>query len=213
MNFVTNTNSLLRFLTPVFFICINLSACAYRFTNIAMKPPPGVQSIAVEPVYDTSREVISHELLWHAIQAEFARNGRIQLTTRDQADALMTVHIEAATIAPSGSPTGSKGTVDPNVEGRQILNDPYSYKQLNRAGFSTNTESISYQVNVKVHNLFTKEVIFDRDYTASGSFRSVRAESVATANTGYILYDEALDTRTASISDYIARRIVTDFLL
>lgn len=194
-------------------LALTLTSCAYRFTNVAMQPPKGIDSIAIDPVYDTSREVISHEILWQAIQAEFARNGRIRLTSREDADALMTIHLKSASVKPSGSAVASAGTVEPGLNDGEILSNPYEYKQLRRAGFSTNTESLQYKVEVKVHNLYTRQVIFEGSYDGSGTFRSVRAASVAPPDTGYLLYDEALDARTKTVSAGIAKRIVTDFLL
>ncbi|SMF55461.1 LPS assembly lipoprotein LptE [Pseudobacteriovorax antillogorgiicola] len=193
-------------------ISCSLGSCAYRFTNVVMTVPEGVQSIAVEGIYDTSREVIPHEILWTSLMEEFARNGRLVLTSKEEADALMTVQIKDAQVFPSGAPSSEAITKDPIVSDTDKGN-PFAFKNLRRAGNWTTTETVTYTIEVEVHNLRTRETIFSRNYSTSGSFRSIRASSVAQTRSGYLLYEEALQARMKSMSEGIARKVVTDFLL
>lgn len=189
-----------------------LSSCAYRFTNIAMAPPGGVQSIAIEAVYNTSREVIPHELLWKAVQEEFARNGRIWLSSADKADALMTIHITQARLEPTGTPIPEAINRDPPVADREGLT-PFNYKNLRIAGSYTTTEAISFQVEVVVHHLRQNRILHQRQYQSGGNFRSFQASSVAQSATGFLLYQEGLEARFKQLAEQLSRRIVSDFFL
>src|SRR4051794_6895040 len=79
-----------------------LSACAYRFTSEHTAPPAGVRTIAIEAIYDASREVIPRELLWESLQNAFAADGHIKLAPQSRADALLRAHIKEAGINSAG---------------------------------------------------------------------------------------------------------------
>lgn len=193
-------------------ICLMTSSCAYRFTNVAMSAPTGIQSIAIEGVYDTSREVIPHEVLWNAVAEEFAKNGRLTVTSKEEADALVTIHITQAEVSPTGAPSAESIDRDPPI-GTNNYPDPFAFKNLKKAGSWTTDEAISYTININIYNLYTRQTLFKRSYATSGNFKSIRASTVAQTRTGYLLYHEALQARMRSLSQGLARKIVTDFLL
>src|SRR5690606_35219325 len=114
-------------------IWLLLGGCAYRFTNTAMKAPMGIQTIAVEAIYDTSREIFPHEELWSALQREIARNGRLMLTSQEEADALMVVTITNARVSPQGSPSKEALSKDPLITDTDKGN-PSQFRNLRRAG-------------------------------------------------------------------------------
>ena len=58
------------------------SGCAYRFSNLHMKPPPGTKTIAIEAIYDTGKVAVPHEIIWEQLQKQFAINGRLRLASR-----------------------------------------------------------------------------------------------------------------------------------
>jgi len=188
------------------------AGCVYRFTNVASAPPPDVRSIAIEAVYDTSREVIPHEWLWQAVQAEFARNGRIWLTTPEKADALMTLHVTYAAVTPTGTPIPEAINRDPPLANRGSLS-PFNFKNLRIAGSYTTTEAVSFQVEVVVNHLRQGRVIHRRQYQSGGSFRSFQASTISQTRSGFLMYQEGLESRFKQLSEQLSRRIVTDFFL
>ncbi|MFW7379350.1 MAG: hypothetical protein ACOH5I_11120 [Oligoflexus sp.] len=204
-------NKIFAHCTLLFFAWL-MPACAYRFTNVALAPPPNVRTIAIEAVYNTSREVIPHEWFWQAVQAEFARNGRVWLTSPEQADALMTLHITQASVAPSGTPIPEAINRDPPVSDRGSLS-PFNFKNLRIAGSYTTTETINFQVEVTVHHLRQRRIIHRRLYQSGGSFRSFQASTVSQINSGFLMYQEGMESRFRQLSEQLSRRIVTDFFL
>ena len=190
----------------------SLSSCAYRFTNVAMSPPKGINSIAVEGIYDTSREVIPHEILWTSLMEEFGRNGRLMVTSKENADALVRVQLKEASVFPSGAQNAEPIYKDPVVTADN-KRTPGEFKNLRRAGNWTTSETLTYNIVVEVHNLKTREKIFERTYSTGGVFRSFRDSTVAQPTTGFLLYEEALEARMKSISASLARKVVTDILL
>lgn len=188
------------------------SACTYRFTNLALKAPSNVSSIAVEAIYDTSREAIPHELLWSALQNELIRAGRLTLKPVEDADAVLSVHIKQASINPEGTPIQESIDEDPSYESRSELS-PEAYKNLNIAGSYTTSENISWSLEVKVYHRYEKKLIFRKDYSISGSFRSFQASNISQTQSGYLMYEEGLEARFKQQADQLANRIITDFLL
>ena len=188
------------------------TGCAYRFTNVAMKPPPGIHSIAVEAVYDVSREVVPHHLIWQSLQEGFARNGRLMLVDKSAADAIVLVRLSESNVEAIGTPEIEKNLLDPILDDGDIR--AYNqYKNLKRSSTNTVTEQVSLTLDVKIVNLRSREDLFRKDYRLSGSFRSIRSTAVAARKTQYLLYEEALHARVKTLADQFAQQVVRDFLL
>lgn len=187
-------------------------ACAYRFSNVSLAPPSGIQSVYIEAVYDTSKEVIPHEILWQSIQKEFASNGSVLITSKQDADAIIIVEITSSSVTPAGTPnTVDRSTKDPKPTERFSL-DPFAYKNLRVAGNYTTYENLALTVLVKAIDLHKRTEIFSKSYKMDGRFRSVTETKLVQKSTAFIHYTESLEARFSAVSSSIARRIVTDFL-
>lgn len=204
----------LRQLLPLgFFLVFSLisASCAYRFSNLTMRPPVGVRTIAIEAVYDTSREVIPHELLWSAVQKEFVRSGRLQVTPQSQADAIVTIWLNKARVSPTGTPSREAFSKDPVVtddnKGR-----PEDFRNLRRAGSWTTSELVSMGIEVEVHDLKTRKLLFKRTYEQAAGFNSLRPENITSASSAFLHYEEALRAKVKQLSEQMAQLIVADFL-
>ncbi len=191
---------------------IGLSACAYRFTNTALRNPLGIQTIAVEAVWDNSREVIPHEFLWSAVQREIIRNGRVSLTNQDEADALMVVSITGAKVRPAGTPSQETLSKDP-PESDLDKKTPDDYRNISRAGSWTTDEGISLAIHVNVYDLKSRALLFNRDYSRGINFKSLRPVTVTPTESAFLHYEEALDARFKAVSEGLAHSIVNDFLM
>lgn len=190
-----------------------LYGCSYRFTNKAMRPPNGIKKIAIEAIYDTSWEVLPHEILWEALGRAFAKNGHLLLTSSKDADGLLRAQIVKASINPTGEVNENKDETrrDPKV----TRDNKPSYRLFNnlmRSGRYTEKENITLWVKVELWDLKTKKMIFTKKYQGVGSFKSHYA-NVFNINTHYLLFEEALKNRFKTISKDISNRIVIDILL
>ena len=197
----------LGLLLPIF-----ISSCAYRFSNTAIKNPLGIQTLAVEAIYDESREVIPHEFLWSALQREVIRNARVTLTNQEEADALMVVTIKNAQVNPRGTPSQEANSKDPPNSDTD-KGSPDRYRNLKRAGTWTTEEGIRLNVHVEVYDLKSRAVLFRKDYAQSGSFRSLRPVTITPSSSSYLHYDEALRARFRTMAETLAGNIVHDFLM
>lgn len=193
-------------------LLLTSSACVYRFSNTALRPPVGVRTIAVEAVYDVSREVVPHELLWSAVQRELARSGRLMVTSQEEADAIMLITLKNASVNPSGTPSREAISRDPTVT-ESDKPDPQEFRNLKRAGNRTTDEAVNMAINVEVHDLKNRAVLFNRNYSAGTAFKSLRSETITPATSAYLNYEEALQSKVKELSEQLASRIVADFLM
>ncbi|MBC7532926.1 MAG: hypothetical protein H7318_15235 [Oligoflexus sp.] len=197
-------------------ICLLLpiisGACAYRFTNTAMRNPLGIQTLAVESVWDSSREVIPHELLWSAVQREIVKNGRVTLTNQEEADALMVVTITGARVNPAGTPSQEALSKDP-PESDTDKKNPEDYRNIRRAGTWTTDEAVTVGVHVNVYDLKSRALLFNRNYSSGITFKSLRPVTITPTESAFLHYDESLEARFKAVSDTLAHSIVNDFLM
>ncbi len=192
-----------------------LSACSYRFTNEHVVRPEGIQSIAVEAVFDTSREVLPHEEFWGALQAAFAANGHLQVLPQGDADALVRAHIRQADIRHIGSTRPNGPVDDPKIfDGEPAA--PKSFKPLTQAGEVRDEGMVSASVQVEVWNLRTRSLVMQRTYALKSKFRTVhalRSGGATTAANDYLRYEESADAKFAGLADDLSRRVVQDLLI
>lgn len=212
LSIVPNALSRLKMGGFCLLLLLAISGCAYRFSNTAMRPPVGVRTIAVEAVYDVSREVIPHELLWSAVQRELVRSGRLMVTSQEEADAIMLITLNKASVNPTGTASREAINRDPNVTETEKP-DPHEFRNLKRAGNRTTDEAVSMAINVEVHDLKTRAVLFNRNYSAGTTFKSLRSETITPTTSAYLNYEEALQAKVKDLSEQLASRIVADFLM
>ncbi len=193
-------------------LLVMTSGCAYRFSNTSLRPPVGVRTIAVEAVYDISREVIPHELLWSAVQRELARSGRLLVTNQAEADAIMLLTLTGAKVSPAGTPSREAISRDPVVNETE-KGTPADFKNLRRAGNWTTDESVSMALTVEVHDLKTRAVLFSRNYSSGTTFKSLRSATITPTTSAFLNYEEALQGKVKELSEQLASRIVADFLM
>lgn len=195
-------------------LCLILSpSCAYRFSNSYVQTISNIKSIAVEGVFDTSKDVVPHEIFWESLQRSIARDGHIRLTDRSEADALLRIHITAADVSPTGAAKPISGpTKDPKIVAGEII-EPSKIRQLTVAGFFTEMESVSASVTADLIDLRYGGVLFERTYGGVQQFRSARSEANFPLHSSYLFYAESANQAYQKISDTIAQRITGDLLI
>ena len=202
----------LRWIYLFFVITLN-PGCAYRFSNSYVQTIGNIRTVAVEGVFDTSKDVVPHEVFWESLQRSLARDGHLVLTDRDDADALLRIHITAADVRPTGAVKPISGpTKDPKVAaGEQI--DPSLLRQLTVAGFFTELESVTALVTADLIDLRNGGILMEKKYSGVQNFRSARSESVFPLHSSYLYYSEASHSAYRKISDQIAQQITGDLLI
>jgi hypothetical protein len=191
-----------------------LPGCVYRFTNEHVVRPEGIRTVAVEAIYDTSREVIPHEMLWQALQDAFAVDGNLLLVSQRHADALVRAHIRDAFVGAAGDIT----TLGPEKDSKRDDPDdppgPADYRPLTRAGEIREDGRLSMVVEVEVWNLRTRTMLMRKVYPVAGTFRAAYAIGGTTVpSNSFLRYQESLESRMQIMSTSIAKRVVQTLLV
>lgn len=194
-----------------------LTACAYRFTNSHIERPEGIESIAVEAVYDTGREVLSHEIIWDELQAALAADGHLKVLPRHSADAILRAHIKTAEIAPGGTVSAQK---DPEKDPKVFSNpvpDVDEFRRMTQAHQVHNDGVLTVVLEVEVVSMRTKDVLLKRNYNMSKSFKAVHASANDTTTTtldnDFLRYEEVVETKLRLAAKDISRQVVQDLLI
>lgn len=195
-------------------LCLPLAGCAYTFTNAHLQRPAGVESIAIEAIYDTSREVLPHEMLWQSLQNAFAADGHLRVVPEAAADALVRAHIKSAGIAATGTNQDNKPIKDPRVFDGNTPASPTAFKKLTEAGEYRNEGSIASVVEVEVWNLRTRSLLLKQTYSLADGFRAIHigTPGVNEAN-DHLRYQEAVDASFKTIAENVSRNVVRDLLV
>jgi hypothetical protein len=200
-----------------FALVIALSAwvfagCVYRFTNLHLSPPQGIQTIAVEAVYDSSREVVPHDVIWEKFQRALAADGNLQVVHRSKADAILVAHVLSSSLIPTGSVIEADPSLkDPPVSGTISPPAPQEIRRLPEAGRFMDRSALGLVIRVEVHNLATGAKLFDRTYSQSSTIISVRPSTSREGN--FLREDEAQRAKIDAMTTAIATNAVQDLLV
>lgn len=188
--------------------------CAYKFTNKYVQRPSGIRSIAVEAIFDTSREVIPHEYLWKHLQQAVVADGNLILTDRESADAIMRVHLKDTVLQNVGDTLGVANERDPDVFEGGLPPKPSEFRKLTQAGRYKGTARLTSGLEVEVWHLETKQILFKRSYALSTSFKTFRAGAGTnvTKENEFLRFEEAIENRFSQEAEVLSRRIVRDLL-
>jgi hypothetical protein len=195
------------------------AGCTYRFTNEHIHRPEGIRSIAIEAVWDTSREAIPHELLWEALQSAFAADGHLRLAAQSSADALLRAHVSKAIVDPAGSPILNGPASDPPGFGNgppEPANPTYALDKLRilrQAGNIYTSAHVGATVEIEVWSLRTRTLLMKHTYPISGAFTVVRDPVVTPPANDYLRYEEATDATFKTLSQNLAQQVVKDLII
>ncbi len=194
------------------FLVLLLQSCTYRFNNLSLKPPKGLRTIAIEAIFDTGRTPLPHEILWVSLQKQFAIDGRLQVTSPEQADVYLRAHIFNSTLYQNGQQSFYQG-MDPkelvDKESGQVQS-PFAFQNLNRAKDFANYATVSVNVEVQFWDLYTKTLLHQKTYQLSKRYEIFDA-AIPLGNQ-FIQAQETLEINMEEMSDSLARSIVYDFL-
>jgi len=195
-------------------VAIGLSGCVYRFTNLHVAAPEGIRTVAVEAVYDASREILPHELLWEELQRAIAAEGHLMLAKPSKADALLRVKIKNARFSPTGTVvkpqilTKDPAAISPTQES---LPDYREFRTLTEAAELMPSTAVMIEVDVQLWHLSNRKLLFERSYVQTESFLSVRPSTSPRNN--YLRENEAFRSDFARMAKSISERVVSDLLI
>lgn len=200
------------------FFELALSGCSYRFSNLYAVAPRNIKSIAIEAIYDTSREVLPHEVIWQEIQHAFAADGHLQIAARQNADAILRVHIRSSIVAPTGdSSLAQANKDDPVIEVEKDPPFPNEFRNLPQAAESRELMALTSIMNVQLWHLESRQKIFERNYSLAGSYRVQRDKDESgarlLANTHFLRSEEDMRGMIARATRGIADAIVQDITI
>jgi hypothetical protein len=192
-------------------LVFSTTACTYTFTNLQLRAPEGVHSIAIAPIHDTSSRVLPHGPLWESLQREVVQSGKLQLSNSTQADVQLRVQIVSATTADLDERRFPQKPLmplrDPSPE---ELAAPFSFENLKVAERYTVSQSLSLTIAVEVWDLRSRERLMTHSYSATRNAPSWNEKIPPELR--FIRAEESFEYQFAALSDELARRVITDFL-
>lgn len=198
------------FKLPLLSVLALVCGCAYRFTNTHIYVPNGARTIAIAPVFDSSRMVFPHDILWNSLQQAFASSGHLTLTSASKADLFLQTHVKGA--ASSEYETDAKSTVpDPNMFIDPKTSQPYSprnYVDLHSSDNYSKRERLNLSVIVEVWDLRNKALMLKKEYPLSGDFDMFAIQF--TPESQYIRNEENMEFLISSLARTFAKNVVTD---
>lgn len=188
-------------------ILVLITSCAYRFTNQHIRIPDNARTLAIAPIYNTSRIVLSHDLLWDALQKAFAGDGHLILSSQKKADYYLQTHIHDA--RSYEFETDSTSIVQaPNFldTGNPIA--PKDYVNMHSAVLYSKREALVFHVSIEIWDLRTKTLLLKKNYPISTQFNMLAQQS--TEESRYIRNEENYELMFAGQVKSLARQVVTD---
>lgn len=193
---------------------IGISGCVYRFTNLHVAAPDGIRTVAVESVYDASREILPHELLWEEMQRTIASEGHLILAPASRADALLRMRIKNARFSPTGTSVRPQPMLkDPDTISPEQPSMPgyREFRTLTEAAELMPSTAVLIEVDVQLWHLDSGKLLLEKSYVQSESFLSVRPSTSPRNN--HLRENEAFRADFARMSKAIAERVISDLLV
>ena len=188
------------------------AACSYRFSNLHIRLPAGIRSIAIESVYDTSRQVLPHQMLWSHLQRAVVAEGHLQLTDQRDADVYLRAHID------DQAKFSYSDINDPPIrtEPKKLTDDegkvipPTSFDNLRRADRYASNEHFTVVIHVEVWNLHTRKRIFSNSYSIGATYQP--GNSLSPTEAKFIRANEIFNYHFDQQSEQISQTIIRDIV-
>ena len=188
-----------------------LVGCSYKFSNAYYRAPSGVKTLYIESIFNTSKLVLPHQILWEEIQETFARDGRVLLTNSKKADAYLRIQIKEASEVQYDKDEWDN-PVKADLNGN-LPPTPKEVPDLKRAGKYAKKARMGLLIIVESYHLRTKKVLLKKQYTSNVSFNQIYGEgSGQNASNNSLRAKEARDKGFHTMSVQLAENIKRDFL-
>ena len=201
------------YIKAVFFLLLFMcNHCAYRFSNLYKKAPSGIQSVAIEAIYDSSKNIFPHEILWNSLQRQVITSGKLDLSSVQRADALLRVHL-VDTQKTQFNAEYFVERQDPKTFHSSTTGLPYrpkDYVDQKTASHFAKWERASYMIIVEVWDLRTQEQLNKKAYPVAFDRKTFYGSTPSQHRYPYIL--EGFETAFTTSTQQLAERIIGDFL-
>lgn len=185
-------------------LCIS---CTYRFSNELLEPPIGIDTVYVEPAYDTSGYALNHQILTKAFEDEIAKNGKLALTRKPNADLYVRFNISSVSRKQHDELIYRRNVPEPTLGANAPkINDFPNIKTPTKAAAK---EILQISVAVEYWALREKKMIFSKTYNSSQNFKVL--DSKTGRENRFLRYEESLNERIKIISTSIAALSLNDF--
>lgn len=186
--------------------------CQYRFTNLQIRAPSGIHTVAVEAVYDTSSKVEPHEHLWLGLQEGFIRDGNLILTSRDQADLYAQIHLAETGRIPDKLKQFEESTAKVAksyaAKNPPAISDFENFKQAPK--FSA-VEKWYYVVVVEIFDTRNRERLFSKRYVLSENYPTY--DNLGSNGSMFAASEERFEEDLLAQASEWGRKVVRDFLM
>lgn len=190
----------------------SLVSCSYRFSNLRAQNRHNIRSIFINQIFDSSSEVVPSQEMWLSMQRAFAKTSSVRLTNRQDADAILTVHLRQSSLSPTGTTVNNDSSFA-EEEPKITSQNPASFKSfkfLNRAGEYSDKTLVNTQATVSIYSKTLKQKVFSQDYNLSEVFLST--ETRGDLNSEYLNFEEKIHADFKNIAATLAERVVQDFI-
>lgn len=184
-------------------------SCAYRFTNKHISIPDGAKTIAIAPIFDSSRIVIPHDVIWQSLQDAFASSGHLTVTNTSRADFFLQAHVKDASSSEYDSDsitTLRDPSVFKDASGKPTT--PGNYVNLHAADIYSKREKFSYTIFVEIWDLRNKKLLLKGEYPIATNFNMLTVPSPLESQ--YLRNEETVEFLHASLAKDFAKQLVTD---
>ena len=186
--------------------------CTYRFTNLTLKPTGGAQKIAVEAIFDTSRDVLPHDILWSEVQAAIIKSGKLILAPTNRADALLRLHLLTSTNEPTGTVEGIPFREDPSNIDTNMPPSTQEFSDLSRASRWAVREELNITVKAELISLKDGKILYSGIHKGAGNYLTARTTAQAQLKSHFLLLEEGRQATFGRISRDISRQIIGSLL-
>lgn len=189
---------------------LTLGGCAYRFTNSAQTLAVSKKSVAIEGIFDTTRQTLAHDILWRALQKSFAGTGKLRLLPAESADVLIRVHLNDLSLNPSAGNLNDEAIDPVNPYSGETLAPTAALPTLNSSPDSHSlSETLKFQFLVEAWDLQSGQKLFAKSYKDSFSYAVAEAAHLRRAT---LASKENIETKLAQSAETLARTVYLDLL-
>ncbi|MCX6117596.1 MAG: hypothetical protein NT027_08650 [Proteobacteria bacterium] len=201
-------------LTVLVSLCVTANSCAYRLTNLHMRNPNKIQSIAIEGIYNTGSEPIPHDQVWDQLQRAFAANGHLKIASVGKSDALLRAKISNTRYSRSGALDDTQSGSDRSdpplypVTGNPLA--PNKLPDINTARKYFQKDLLTFNLEVEVYDMSTKAILLQRTYSLAVDTLAIRSDANAVA---FLRHEESVQYGIAKSARSVADNIISDLLV
>lgn len=150
------------------------SSCTYKIQNNYASRNPRIKTVAVDGIFDTTKTSLPHALFWTELQKRFALYSPLFVTSPDNADLYVRIHITDASEFQTKREVKDIVTYEPNTNIEPL--DPTIIPSLNSASLVSTRQSTTITFAIEAIDIEGQEMFYSStikeaaSYAIKGSF-------------------------------------------